>query len=81
MDLQMRAAAQNSAIQWANDLMRQGVSAAMIEDAVNALLVKIKEQILIDTLTEQFQKEQEQMNSSDTSIEGKEDDNLQDSDE
>ena len=66
MDLQMRAAAQNSAIQWANDLMRQGVSAAMIEDAVNALLVKSKEQILIDTLTEQFQKEQEQMVANET---------------
>lgn len=72
MDLQMRAAAQNSAIQWANDLMRQGVSAAMIEDAVNALLVKIKEQILIDTLTEQFQREQEQATAQETPIEGEE---------
>jgi len=60
MDLQMRAAAQNSAIQWANDLMSQGVSAAMLEDAINALLVKLKEQILIDTLMQQQQEQMQQ---------------------
>ena len=54
--------------------MRQGVSAAMIEDAVNALLVKIKEQILIDTLTEQFQREQEQAAAQEAPVEGEEED-------
>ena len=73
MDLQMWAAAQNSAIQWANDLMQQGVSAAMLEDAVNALLVKLKEQIMIDTLVQQQQKQQE--NSA--PIEGEEEDGEQ----
>lgn len=57
MDLQLRAAAQSSAIQWANSLMQQGVSAAMIEDAINALLVKLKEQIMIDTLLQQQKQE------------------------
>lgn len=72
MNLQMRAAAQNSAIQWANDLMQQGVSAAMLEDAINALLVKLKEQILIDTLIE-HQQEHEQM--AEPPVEGEEDGN------
>ena len=72
MNLQMRAAVQNSAIQWANDLMSQGVPAAMLEDAINALLVKLKEQILVDTLIEQQANEQ----SAESPIEGEEDDNI-----
>lgn len=73
MNLEMRAAAQNSAVQWANSLMAQGVSAAMIEDALNALLVKLKEQILIDTLSEHYQ-EQERAAAPNTPIEGDEED-------
>ena len=74
MDLQMRAAVQNSAIQWANDLMQQGVSAAMLEDGINALLVKLKEQILVDTLMQHQQQHQEEHMPEDASlsIEGEE---------
>ena len=51
--LQLRAELQNSLTQWANTmLVEYGASAAMVEDAINAVLVKIKEQILLDTLTE-----------------------------
>ena len=78
MDLQMRAAAQNSAIQWANDLMAQGVSAAMLEDAINALLVKLKEQILLDTM---FEYQQKHKQAAESSAEGDNDGSLQDESE
>lgn len=60
-NLQLRAQVQASALQWANDLMvNHGVSAAMLEDAINALLVKLKEQIITEMLIEQEQMQQEQ---------------------
>ena len=76
--LQLRANLQNSILQWANTMINQhGASAAMIEDAINALLVKIKEQILMDTLIEYMQQhEQEQAPSeSPFSIEGEDNGN------
>lgn len=75
--LQLRADLQNSILQWANTMMAQyGVSAAMIEDAINALLVKIKEQIMMDTLVEQMERFVQEQEQSETffSTEGGEED-------
>lgn len=71
MNLQLRAEVQASALQWANNLMvNYNVPAAMIEDAVNALLVKLKEQILVDTIAERMQQEEASLNEGEDNGDG-----------
>lgn len=51
-DLQTRLEVQGAVQQWAASFMTQyGIPAAMMEDALNKVLITLKEQIVIDLLS------------------------------
>lgn len=51
-DLQTRLEVQGAVQQWAASFMAQyGIPAAMMEDALNKVLITLKEQIVIDLLS------------------------------
>lgn len=52
MELQTRLEVQGAVQQWAASFMAQyGIPAAMMEDALNKVIITLKEQIMIDLLT------------------------------
>ena len=52
MELQTRLEVQGAVQQWAASFMAQyGIPAAMMEDALNKVIITLKEQVMIDLLT------------------------------
>ena len=65
MNLQMRLELQGSLQQWIDSAMSQyNISAAEMEDAVSKVLLKLKDQVVMEYLMEQQQAYQESLASS-----------------
>lgn len=69
MNLQMRLELQGSLQQWIDSAMSQyNISAAEMEDAVSKILLKLKDQVVMEYLIEQQQAYQESLASSDEEV-------------
>lgn len=69
MNLQMRLELQGSLQQWIDSAMSQyNISAAEMEDAVSKVLLKLKDQVVMEYLMEQQQAYQESLASSNEEV-------------